>query len=103
MTVAFRILSAVMHLVYYLFAAYYLLIIVRYLLDLLPLHLHGLRRSLFRLTEPFLSRFRGAVRLRWRGHDFNPLAAALFLFVFQQTVIRCLVFIVLKAGGSWCG
>ncbi len=103
MNLGLEILSAFFHLFYYLFTVFYFLIALRYLLDLLPLHLGALRRFLFRATEPFLGLVGRVARLHWRRHDFTPLLAVVMLVVFQQTVLRCLIYVLLKARGAWMG
>ena len=103
MNLALEALSALMHAVYYLFSVFYLFFALRFILDFLPLHLHSLRRLLFRATEPFLGLFARLVCLRWRRRDFTPLLAVVALFVFQQVVLRYLLYVVIKARGGWCG
>ncbi len=103
MTLSLVIASAILHLLYYCFALFYLLLFMRYLLNFLPLHLNLVRRFLFRATEPFLSYFRRLVCWRWRRHDFTPLLAVIVLVSFQQTALKCLIFVLLKARGAWLG
>jgi len=103
MNIVLIVASALAHLAYFGLALFALFIALRYLLGFLPLHLNPLRRFLFRVSEPFLGYFSRLAKLRWRRHDFTPLLAALILIVLQQTVLKAVIVLLLKARGAWCG
>jgi uncharacterized protein YggT (Ycf19 family) len=103
MNLALIIASGLAHLAYYSLALFACLVALRYLLGFLPLHLNRVRRFLFQVTEPFLRYFGRLAKTHWRRHDFTPLIAALVLVVFQQTVLKLVIVLLLKARGSWCG